>query len=81
MVLTSQQGLRSKESLHCLKECLTKERFAKLVQLSKTAVTCLYSSSGVELITHAGVAVLQSLILEQTELPAEPCFISSWLEL
>lgn len=37
--------------------------FAKLAQLSRTAVTRLYHSSGVELITRAGVAVLQSLIL------------------
>lgn len=62
------------ESLHCLKECLTEERFAKLVQPSRTAVTRLYNSSSVELITHASVAVLQSLTLEQTELPAELCF-------
>lgn len=44
------------------------------MQLSRTAVTLLYNSSGVELITHASVAVLHSLILEQTELPAELCF-------
>lgn len=60
---------------NCLKECLSKKRFAKLAQLSRTAVTRLYNSSGVELITHASVAVLQSLILEQTDLPAKLCFL------
>lgn len=44
------------------------------MQLSRTAVTRLYNSSGVELITHASVAVLQSLTLEQTEPPAELWF-------
>lgn len=42
-----------------------------MVQLSRTAVTHLYNSSGVELINHASVAALQSLTLEQTELPVE----------
>ncbi|KAG7245184.1 hypothetical protein INR49_023750 [Caranx melampygus] len=47
IAFTSQveRGLGSEESLHCLKECLTKEGLAKLVQLSMTTVTRLYSSS------------------------------------
>lgn len=39
------------------------------MQLSRIPVTRLYKSSGVELISDASVAALQSLTLEQTELP------------
>lgn len=66
----------SKEPLDCLNECLTEWRLVKWARLSRTPVTHPYNSCGVELINHAGVAVLLSASeLQQTELPVKlGCF-------